>query len=159
MPTSKNKKKVERKPPSPIKVAKRIIADARLVDVRMLSVSASAPSVEPSGDSDEDGVELEYSLVTRSEYRGLNGSRHEYMVGVQVVVPPGSEIEDARLFIQIERMLTYEGVPEDAKDKELEAFASTNAVYNAWPYLRADVQDCTTKMGSVPLVLPLYRIR
>ena len=160
MATRKTKKKAEQKQPSPIEAAKTIIAAATLVDVRVLKVSASAPRVErPVGDTGEEGVGQEYTLSTRAEHRCSEGSRHEFMVGVQIVLPPDSTAEDASLFIQVERMLTYDGVPEDAKDSELEAFALTNAVYNAWPYLRADVQEYTTKMGYAPLVLPLYRVR
>jgi hypothetical protein len=42
---------------------------------------------------------------------------------------------------------------------ELEAFARSNGVFNAWPYFREFVQSMATRMGLPPILLPLFRLR
>ena len=42
--------------------------------------------------------------------------------------------------------------------KDLQAFAEVNAVYNAWPYWREFIQNMFVRMSLPPLVLPVYRV-
>ena len=44
------------------------------------------------------------------------------------------------------------------EDKNIEAFAKTTAIYNAWPYWRELVQNLTCRMGILPIVVPIFRI-
>lgn len=48
---------------------------------------------------------------------------------------------------------SFEGI----EDQNLQAFACTNGVYNAWPYWREFVQSTTTRMGLPALVPPVFR--
>jgi hypothetical protein len=45
-----------------------------------------------------------------------------------------------------------------ASEKALQEFASTNAVFNAWPFLREFFVSITQRMDLPPLVLPLVRV-
>jgi preprotein translocase subunit SecB len=42
-------------------------------------------------------------------------------------------------------------------EEEMKQFASTNAVFNAWPYLRETVQSILARMNLPAVVLPLFR--
>jgi preprotein translocase subunit SecB len=46
---------------------------------------------------------------------------------------------------------------EGLTEAHLDAFAKTNAVFNAWPYWREFVQSTTVRMGLPPLVTPVFR--
>jgi hypothetical protein len=48
--------------------------------------------------------------------------------------------------------------PEDNRAALFAGFASVNGLYNAWPYLREQMQTLTSRMGIPPLVLPVYRV-
>ncbi len=43
-------------------------------------------------------------------------------------------------------------------EEALLAFAQTNGVFNAWPYWREFVQSTTARMGTKPIVVPLFRL-
>jgi len=43
-------------------------------------------------------------------------------------------------------------------EEDLTIFAETNAVLNAWPYLREAVQNSSVRLGFPPILLPLYRL-
>lgn len=45
-----------------------------------------------------------------------------------------------------------------ATDEELQMFADTNGVLNAWPYLREAIQSSSQRLGFPSILLPLYRI-
>jgi hypothetical protein len=82
-----------------------------------------------------------------------------YVVGIRVVHPSDAESPGkASFWIEVERELTYTGIPEDSTEAEIEAFGNLNAFYNAWPFLRVDLHELSLKMGLAPLVLPLHRI-
>lgn len=61
--------------------------------------------------------------------------------------------------VNAEFSLTY-SYPTDLAptSTELESFAETNAVLNAWPYLRELVQNVSSRMGLPPVTLPLFRV-
>ncbi len=48
----------------------------------------------------------------------------------------------------------FEGI----EDRNIAAFASTNGVYNVWPYWREFVQSTTVRMGIPPVVAPVFRL-
>ena len=94
----------------------------------------------------------------REEVQSFSGNRASFIVGVRWAFPEDHPPAKAPLIIQVERLLTYDGVPGDATAEELLAFARTNAVFNAWPFLRADVHDAALKLGLDPIVLEMFRI-
>lgn len=81
-----------------------------------------------------------------------------FYVDVTAVWPPDRDDKTALLYIQIRRALAYGGIPDDATDDELGVFARTQAVFNAWPYLRADVQLMSVLIGVGAIVLPLLQV-
>ena len=63
------------------------------------------------------------------------------------------------LSIEATFVLTYSAESfEDLSDENLQAFATTNGVYNAWPYWREYVQSTVTRMGFPPIVVPVFRL-
>ena len=56
-------------------------------------------------------------------------------------------------------MLTYKMKANAELSKEdLKNFSNTNALYNAWPYVREFVQAMCNRMEIPPMTLPLLRI-
>lgn len=43
-------------------------------------------------------------------------------------------------------------------EKNIEAFAKINGIYNAWPYWRELVQNLTCRMGILPITVPVFRV-
>ena len=71
---------------------------------------------------------------------------------------PGADDKDV-LTIRASFELAYlaDGL-QDFSDESLHAFAQTNGVFNAWPYWREFVQSTTARMGTKPIVVPVFRI-
>ena len=72
-----------------------------------------------------------------------------------------TKTQPERLVFQIEaafvlayRISSLEGL----EQKNFDAFANVNAVFNAWPYWREYVQSTSQRMGLSSLVVPIYRI-
>lgn len=61
--------------------------------------------------------------------------------------------------IEVHRLVAYVGIPIDATDAELGAFAQHTVLFNTWPMLRSDVLDLSMKLGLHPVLLPLLRLR
>lgn len=68
-------------------------------------------------------------------------------------------VKDPFVLVTAEFELLYK-LPEEfeATDEELEAFASLNGVFNAWPYFREFVQSMITRMGLPVITIPLFRM-
>lgn len=45
------------------------------------------------------------------------------------------------------------------KRRNVNVFAKTNGIYNAWPYWREFVQNTIARMGLPPLVIPPFRLK
>ncbi|WP_169981208.1 hypothetical protein [Tautonia rosea] len=67
---------------------------------------------------------------------------------------PIEHVRISATFILFYRVDSYEGIEEE----NLEAFASMNGVFNAWPYWREYVQSMAVRMGLPPIVVPVHRI-
>ena len=59
----------------------------------------------------------------------------------------------AAIFIITYEISSFEGI----EDANLQAFAATNGVYNAWPYWREFVQNMTVRMGLPAITAPVFR--
>jgi hypothetical protein len=81
-----------------------------------------------------------------------------FSAAVRAVSPDGVDDASATVLLFVKRLLLYDNLPEDTTVDELNAFAGTNAVFNAWPYLRSDIQDLSIRVGLSPLVLPVLRV-
>jgi len=58
-------------------------------------------------------------------------------------------------FVLIYTVESFDGLEE----QNIHAFASTNGVYNAWPYWREFVQNTVSRMALPPTTLPVFRFR
>jgi hypothetical protein len=58
-------------------------------------------------------------------------------------------------FVLFYSISSFDGID----DERIEAFASINGVFNAWPYWREFVQNTTSRMGlAKPIVIPVFRL-
>jgi hypothetical protein len=67
--------------------------------------------------------------------------------------------EEPLLTIQATFELLYrlpEGV--EGTSEELQAFAETNALFNAWPFFREIIHATMARMNLPPIALPLFRL-
>jgi hypothetical protein len=68
------------------------------------------------------------------------------------------EDKEQNLFIEATFVLSYGLQSFDGiEDKHLQAYATTNGVFNAWPYWREFVQNTTARMGIGPIAVPVFR--
>lgn len=70
-----------------------------------------------------------------------------------------NEDPDENLLIEATFVLTYrlrsfEGI----EDKHLQAYGSTNGIFNAWPFWREFVQSISLRMGIPPIAVPVFRL-
>jgi hypothetical protein len=93
-----------------------------------------------------------------------NAEQRTFTLAVDFVVTiratDGAPDADPDVFLKAAFELEYK-LPEtvEPSDDDITAFATTNGVYNAWPYLRELVQNTTIRMGLPAAVIPLYRPR
>lgn len=80
-----------------------------------------------------------------------------------VVVKMATEVVEAKSGVtwfeaEATYMLAYlfnEALPRDVIERDRAAFATRNAVFNAWPYYREFLQSMSVRTGIPTLVLPL----
>lgn len=108
---------------------------------------------------------LSFEILTpwaRNEHRpGFNvfvafrASLQAVMPSTKDQTPTQQALADLEQHYELEYRLP-EAAPSDW-DERLDAFAKLNAVVNAWPYVRQDVQMQMLRLGLPPIVLPVYR--
>jgi preprotein translocase subunit SecB len=72
-----------------------------------------------------------------------------------------SESQDSKVFFQIAARFRIKyslSILGGIEQRNLDAFAMYNGLYNVWPYWREFVQSTSARMGMPPIVLPVYRI-
>jgi len=109
-------------------------------------------------------VEVSHGCLGHS----VQGSLLSIEVGVVVrfLAKQGKESEsdekDCAASIDVAYRAVYQ-LPEGPMPKQIAAavpaFANLNALYNCWPYLRAEVQRLTGEMSLPPFVLPVLKIK
>jgi hypothetical protein len=93
-------------------------------------------------------VSLEFALRGKPSKDGENTKNGE------------GETNDSSLTITATYILSYSiSNFEGLEKKNLHAFAQINAVFNAWPFWREFVQNTTSRMGLVPVTIPVYRVQ
>lgn len=87
-------------------------------------------------------------------------SLHESMRSEPSVESPqvGRQLLQVSATYALVYQLPKSAPPVELQERLFESFASLNAVYNAWPYLRELVQSVTTRMGLPGVLMPLYRL-
>lgn len=82
-----------------------------------------------------------------------------FMVAVKGEITPDTKPDNTPLWIMCKFALNYRIASFDGLTADnLGAFATTNAVFNAWPYWREFVHNTTLRMGMPPLLAPMFRI-
>lgn len=143
-------------PPLDVQAAIRVAPALALTDV--LCVAIGAVFLQ-----DRDAPP-DWSLAWRHQpFLGLWQRLHQeivaifpFTINVELKSPDDSESPIRVADVQATWRLHYavqQGV--DIYDPDIEDFVGVNAFLHAWPYLRAEVQSLTTKVGLPALVLPL----
>jgi hypothetical protein len=73
------------------------------------------------------------------------------------VNPVGSSDTVVTIGVTFELKYSIQG-DQPPTQKELAAFAGTNAVFHAWPYWREFVQSMFLRMNLPPVLLPVFRL-
>lgn len=135
---------------------RKLILAAQLDSVRLkrLLAESRVRSKEEIGKAE---LTIGYSAApakTRPQSGFWVGVRAEAVVKDVTLTAPESAI---RIVADVE--LRY-NLPEDFEldEEDLIIFAETNAVLNAWPYLREAIQNSSVRLGFPPILLPLYRL-
>ena len=66
--------------------------------------------------------------------------------------------DELLLFITASFVLIYSASSlGEFTDEQIEAFAKTSGIYNAWPYWREFAQSTAARMGLPPVMVPVFR--
>ena len=134
----------------------RIIQSAQVGSIHLRRLIAESRVRETSEIAEPD-IQVGYSsrLAKRRPKAGF-----WVLVGAEVVVKDTARsAPESAVRIAADVEIRYD-LPEElvATDEELTAFGDTNAVLNAWPYLRETIHTTSLRMGLPPLLLPLFRL-
>ena len=143
----------------PLALATVVSDHVRILDVRVVELKAAMTAKVGSDDT---------SGTLRGEHR-IEEVAYEVDRGRDlIVVSPrfsfrahDSEADDPGPLLEIDCRFGLEyGAPGagDFEAANLEAFANTNGVFNAWPYWRELVQNTAARMGVPGIVLPVFRL-
>jgi len=135
----------------------RVIAAVQLQDVRLRAGRFSRRVTSPA---EAGRVLVEISHEAHAEPIEGKSAFLVTFCGGAALRPAAAKTEEPALEAHVEIELRY-GYPErtEFRKDELEAFASLNGVFNAWPYFREYLQSVTTRMGLPPFVLPVFRVK
>jgi len=135
----------------------RIIQAAEIASVRLSRLVAEGRVRGPEEISEPD---LTVGFSARSVGRGPSPG-FWVVVRAEAVVKdkhvPASE-SAIRIVADVEVKYDFPKELDAPTDVELQSFANSNGVLNAWPYLRETIQNASVRMGFPPILLPLYRI-
>ena len=133
----------------------KVAPSVEIRDIRLVGLSAQLKGKCPPSGSE---------IVLMTEHNVTYDFLSDTSLAVQVLFTlkangPG---QDGPEFFNLSasHQLTYTGdkLQHISADK-ITAFASINAVHNAWPYLRELIQSITGRMKLPPLTLPLLKVR
>ncbi len=136
-------------------LSKRLIACASLEIVRLIHVRAAHMTAPGCPVKSADGKPLPTATAN------LLSDTNRFRVVVQHVMHGEREakgVTEVQVDATLELVYSY---PTDTtplpSPEELQAFASTNALMNCWPYWRELVQSMVARMNLPPFVVPLLR--
>jgi preprotein translocase subunit SecB len=143
-----------KKPPLDPKAASRLAPNMRLNDVSYLWLSVGYASDEP----EESDLPLSWAVAPivaswlRSDQTIIAVFPFEVSIDGKSEAGTSTRIADVAVGLRVE----YTIVPGvDLADADIDDFVGVNGYIQLWPYLRAEVQNLTTKVGLPPLVLPV----
>ena len=136
----------------------RIIRAVQIGGVRLVEANAKTRvrSIREAGDA---GVDIKYRAAVTKDAPDEQG---RFFVLAQMEAKVSSEADpksEPMVLVSVTFELKYR-LPEglDASREELNTFAKSNAVHNAWPYFRELIQNATARMDLPPIVIPLHRV-
>jgi preprotein translocase subunit SecB len=135
--------------------ASRVVRVAALNGVRLVESEAHTDIGSP-----EEAGEAEFRINYDGQAFGPENDCFFVLARIRAfVVDKESKEKEIIVTVRGEFELLY-GLPKgfDVEQEELDAFAETNGVFNAWPYFREFIHNMMTRMGLPPLTIPLYRV-
>lgn len=133
-----------------------IIAKVELQNIRLLESTARTRIRRP-GEAGKAGV----FITTAAKVAVPFQKSGEFVIHATASAVVSAKAASPSPFVQVEGVfeLSYRLPSEVAPTTaELHAFASANAVFNAWPYWRELFQTLSTRMDLPPITLPLFRL-
>lgn len=139
--------------------AAQVARNSTLRSINLLSLAADRLAM-PTADESEIEVSTERSVSRdfspeREEAAARLVVRVDFMVNVREISSQAALVNLKAVFESVYDL--NRGMPAEA-ERDLDAFAVTNAVVHVWPYYRELVQSTTWRMGLPPFPLPLFRI-
>ena len=136
------------------KLPLRLVAAVTIKRIRLIdaSVRAKISSTEKAGP-----LEIDYAWSASATGRDKDGTFRIVPYMEARVSRKGAKTSVVTVKAAFE--LTY-GLPKGfaVTRRELEDFAETNGVFNAWPYWREFIQNMFARMDLRQPTLPLYRV-
>jgi len=132
-----------------------VIDHFQIADVRFAEVSARLVNdAPPDGSLGYEANKVEALYVHESKNHRL----HVVLPFVIVLgVTPTNGPKQPLAEVRVSLVVTYiQHARESAPtEEEIAHYAGVSGLMHGWPYLRAETQSLTTKLGLVPLVLPV----
>jgi hypothetical protein len=130
------------------------------VQIRDVLLLESRTKREPVVELSQDGNELRFNIADvgfaaeRESNQILVRPSFVMTVARESGAESGPSAQIEATFVLIYGVDSFEGI----EDRNVEAFAMTNGVFNAWPYWREFVQNAAARMGlSSSLIVPVFR--
>lgn len=143
-----------RTPPLDVQAAVRVVSHVGLSDVQFMALGASLVQdretppgwklawelgpIQATWMRSSDFIQALFPFVVRIEGRSDSGEK--------------MSVAEVSLLVQLHYKLAAAA---EVADDDLDHYVGINGYMHAWPYLRAEVQALTTKLGLPPLVLPV----
>lgn len=134
-------------------------------NVRIRSVSlkeCDARSVAAEGSHGLGADTFRVGLQTRSANFAKHEERNQFTVFTDFILEVTSKDDPEKRSILTIQAVFALGYSVDQisnfSNENLDAFARTNGVFNAWPYWREFVQNTVVRMGFPAITIPVYRV-
>lgn len=159
-----------REPTTPVKPE---VAGSNLLDlassvssvVKIRSVSlkeCEARSIAAEGSHGQGADTFRVGLQTRSATFSKHEDQNQFTVFTDFIMEVTNRDDQEKRSILIVQAVFALGYSVDSikdfSNENLDAFARTNGVFNAWPYWREFVQNTVVRMGFPVITIPVYRI-
>ncbi len=131
--------------------ASRLATKARLVAVHVSGIKANIITSGSIADGD-----LGWKFVPMKLVWGIEDGQLRVVVPVSLHILRGGNSNAAEAVAQIGVLLRldYDMVDADESEAAIESYLGISGCMHAWPYIRAEVQQLTTKLELPPLLLP-----
>ena len=138
-----------------VKPPLRVIEAVKIKRIRLVEASVKT---KIRSTKEAPPLDINYVWFAQVKGRDKDGS-FRIQPTMEVRVSPRGTKKNPVIIVRVAFELTY-GLPKGfaVTRRELDAFAQTNGVFNAWPYWRELIQNMFARMDLPQPALPLYRI-